>query len=54
MTFKPNDQDHSHIDHTVHDNVTIFGTNMHLAMPNNNFKRSFDMRHLPTGFPLIA
>jgi hypothetical protein len=39
----PNDQGHGHFHGIVHDNVTIFGKKVPLAMPNNSAKSSFQM-----------
>jgi hypothetical protein len=38
--FKPNDPNDGHIDGILHGSVPIFGTKVHLAMPNNIAKMS--------------
>jgi hypothetical protein len=43
MSFKTNDHSHGYIHGTVHDNIPIFGTNIHLSMPNNSAKRIFQI-----------
>jgi hypothetical protein len=40
MTFKRNNQGDGHIHGIVHDNVTIFGTNVYLVMLSNSTKKS--------------
>jgi hypothetical protein len=41
MPFKQNNQGDGHIHGIVHDNVTIFGTNVYLVMLSNSTKENF-------------